>query len=50
MSTVEIIVEKHSFTIDGTLFCSWDSVYDDLADLYPHKTHKQICDLMEEVQ
>ena len=50
MSIVKEIFERHSFAIDGTVYCSWDSVYDDLADLYPHKTHKQICDLMEEVQ
>ena len=44
---VAVIFSKHSFTIDGTWFCSFDSVYDDLRDLYPRKNHEQICEIME---
>jgi len=44
------IYENHSFTIDGTRYCSFDSVYDDLRDLFPSKNHKQICELMEQYQ
>ena len=44
------IYEKHSFTIGGQWFCSFDSVYDDLRDLFPQKNHKQICELMEQYQ
>jgi len=47
---VAAIFSNHSFTIDGKWFCSFDSVYDDLCDLYPRKTHEQICELMEKYQ
>ncbi len=41
------IYKAHSFRIGGKWFCSFDSVYDDLRDLFPHKNHDQICELME---
>jgi len=50
MTEVEKIFNNHSFTIDGTWYCSFDSVYDDLCDLFPHKNHEQICELMNEFQ
>ena len=48
MTRIEEIWRKHSFTVDGTTYCSYDSVYDDMRDLFPHKSHEEICALMEE--
>lgn len=48
MTQIQEIWRNHSFTIDGTTYCSYDSVYDDMRDLFPHKSHEEICALMEE--
>ena len=48
MTRIEEIFRNHSFTVEGTTYCSYDSVYDDMRDLYPHKSHEEICALMEE--
>ena len=48
MSEVEKIFRNHSFRIDGVMYCSYDSVYDDMRDLYPQKSHDEICDMMRE--
>ena len=44
------IYEKHTFKANGTWYCSFDSVYEDLCDLFPRKNHNQICELMEQYQ
>jgi|DEB0MinimDraft_4_1074332.scaffolds.fasta_scaffold603060_2 hypothetical protein len=33
MSEVEKIFKNHSFVVDGTWYCSFDSVYEDLLAL-----------------
>ena len=48
MTRIEEIFRNHSFTVEGITYCSYDSVYDDMRDLYPHKSHEEICALMEE--
>lgn len=47
---IQRVIDNHSFTIDGTLFCSWDSVYDTIRDDLPKLTHAEICELMEKYQ
>lgn len=48
MTQIEEIFNNHSFRIEGITYCSYDSVYDDMRDLYPQKSHEEICALMEE--
>jgi len=48
MTRIEEIFRNHSFTIGGTTYCSYDSVYDDMRDLFPQKSHEEICALMED--
>jgi len=48
MTSIEEIFANHSFRIAGTTYCSYDSVYDDMRDLFPHKSHEEICALMED--
>jgi len=48
MTRIEEIFHNHSFTVGGTTYCSYDSVYDDMRDLFPQKSHEEICALMED--
>lgn len=48
MTQIEEIFHNHSFRYGDHVFCSYDSVYDDMRDLYPQKSHEEICALMEE--
>jgi len=47
MTRIEEIFRKHSFTVEGTTYCSYDSVYDDLIAL--GYDSEEIGALMEEL-